>query len=218
MGNDFDRYQKYKSRKNLYKVIVIGGIICCIAIICILSLENYLIRLPEGICLTGESLHGSHTYKLGKEDAEYVTIEQTGPYYYTYYFHKTPDNPKTDYFVTYDSLRLKYPPISWRYLKNDSNKVFVSDSGIGRTYLDTVVSNKYKFISAPGLLKEDTLKTPSPINDKYLNLLHQRIAWKDSMFNLPVRIDVGTHGPYVVKYRVTDTVAYVKAPVISKSN
>ena len=155
--------------------------------------------------------HRPYTYQVGIGSPEYITFERIDTTSYKISFHETEKNPGTDFVVISSERNTRYPPIECRYFANGSKEVYISLVDFGKYYLDTVVSKKYKVISTPELLKEDTLKTPSPINDKYLDLLHQRSEWIDSIWKRPYRMDVYNSG---ISIEVRDSLNKIHSPKI----
>ena len=216
---EFNRYPRYHGIKKLFKYITIGfGFGIVVFITSIWGVTFSKITLSMYLFYDKTKLNSSYTYKLETDSAEYVTVERSGKYSYTYYFHKTLNNPKTDYFTVADSHINSYPLLFWSYLQNDSNEIVVSQGSTTTIYLDTVVARNYKFVSAPELLKKDTLIRKKPVTKEYLDALEKRIAWCDSVYDLPVRIEAKTIQFNRIEYAEPDTAKYVEAIVVNKRN
>ena len=215
---EFNRYPRYHEIKKLFKYITIGvgfGIVVFITSIWGVTFS----KITQGIYLFYDKtkLNSSYTYKLETDSAEYVTVERSGKYSYTYYFHKTLNNPKTDYFTVTGSHINSYPLLSWRYLQNDSNEILVSEDSTYPVYLDTVVSKKYKFVSTPLLLKNDTLNREKKYTKEHIDAIDRGRAWYDSVYNLPVRIYARTIQFNRIRYSEPNTAKY-EAIVVAKRN
>ncbi len=161
-------------------------------------------------------MHRPYTYKIGnEEDVEYLTIEKIGKYRYAYYFHPTPYNPKTDYFITSDSIDRLYPPIELTYLANQENEIFVWTYDRYHVYVDTIVSSNYKLTPEPDLFKNDPLQTMSR-NDEYFKETARQREWRDSMFNLPKKYWVSKHDFNEIVYKLPTENTFQEAAVVSK--
>ncbi len=85
-----------------------------------------------------------YTYKIGNKQPEYVTYERTGFAQYKISFHKTKDNPETDYILLSTHHLRGYPPLKWGYMDVPENKVFIDYDGSGWVRLDTIVTSEYE--------------------------------------------------------------------------
>ncbi len=156
-------HQKVSNRK-IFKTIT------RIIIICLVIGAIYLfIVAVYGIwrCFDKQRMHRPYTYKLGKEDPEYVTFEHLGndKYGVSKYkvsFHKNEDNPESDYVIISTIERI-YPPLQWCYLKSEGNILCIEDNELAWFSIDTIVSQKYEIHVASGLWSWSEHLTPQEI-------------------------------------------------------
>ena len=160
-------------------------------------------------------IHRPYTYKIGKDGKEYLTIEKVGKSSYAYYFHATPYNPKTDYFIVSESIEPTYPTVELSYLDNSSNEIFIWTYDSHHFYLDTVVSSHYKFTPEPVLHKNDSLYGMK-INDQYFEETARRREWRDSMFNLPEKLWVRKHDFNKIVYQDSNDNSFIEATVVKR--
>lgn len=185
MGKIMSIVRSINKSIGLFDIILLS----CIAIY--IGRMNYLFIIPTIIATYNQEwMHTPHTYQVSSESPEYITFERVGNKSYKISFHKTPKDPGTDYFIITTPNNTGYPVIYCTFLNNDSNEVVVTPYDNFGYYIDTVVTQQYRLISTPDLLKEDTLELPNPMTAKARDLLSQRNAWIDSIRSLPFREEV----------------------------
>lgn len=161
-------------------------------------------------------IHRPYTYKIRKAGKEFLTIEKVGKGSYAYYFHATPYNPKTDYFIVSESIEQPtYPTVELSYLDNSSNEIFIWTYDSRSFYLDTVVSSHYKFTPEPVLHKNDSLYGMKK-NDQYFEETARRREWRDSMFNLPKKLWVSKHDFNKIVYKDSNDDSFIEATVVKR--
>ncbi len=91
-------------------------------------------------------LHERTTYYLDNAAPEYLTVERIGQKRYKVFFHKTPENPMSDYVVITNPNGENYPYFQASYLRSEGNIVLLTLVEHIPYLIDTIVSEKYQFV------------------------------------------------------------------------
>ena len=148
----------------------------------------------------------SKTYKIGENNL-YITIVRQGSCKHKFYFHKTLQNPHTDYIVFY-RCPSDMPSISFSYKPSDPDEIYVLynpsyDYNESRytTMVDSIVTLNYNILTSPITnldyeRKIQNKQDPKVVLVEEVEYWRRKRKWSDSIIHRPSSIYIEPYGNF----------------------